>query len=292
MKEKYAVFTMDVEEFADTECVANSGQAISQTMLDGLDEYIRLLEKYDIRATMFTLCNTAAAAKEQLLRHVDNGHCIALHGLEHVPPRSMSDERFLRETREAKRRLEALLQTPVTGYRAPCFSLDGRKLDILRRLGFQYDSSRMDFSPARHTGRMDMNGFQELRRGVFRRDGFFEFGLSCQRLAGKNYPISGGGYVRLAHWSFIMPLIHSYLRESDYYVFYLHPFELSRQKLPSIRHLKPYDRYYLSHGRNTYRMKIETIIRMLKACGYRFVTFDELTSLLTARKETENGLAV
>ena len=53
-RKKYAVFTMDVEEFNDTECVANSGQQVTQDMLDGLDEYIRLLEKYEIKATMFT----------------------------------------------------------------------------------------------------------------------------------------------------------------------------------------------------------------------------------------------
>ena len=130
-RKKYAVFTMDVEEFNDTECVANSGQKVTQDMLDGLDEYIRLLEKYEIKATMFTVCQTAQKVKERLLRYLHRGHRIALHGLKHTPPCTMDDECFRRETLEAKTLLEEEFQTRVTGYRAPCFSLDEGKLDIL-----------------------------------------------------------------------------------------------------------------------------------------------------------------
>ncbi len=282
-RKKYAVFTMDVEEFNDTECVANSGQKVTQDMLDGLDEYIRLLEKYEIKATMFTVCQTAQKVKERLLRYLRRGHRIALHGLKHTPPCTMDDECFRRETLEAKTLLEEEFQTRVTGYRAPCFSLDEGKLDILRSLGFRYDSSRMDFMPARHVEKLDMSGFRELLKGVFCKNGFYEFGLTCQKLFGKNYPISGGGYVRLGHWNFIMPLIGSYLRENDYYVFYLHPFEMSRERLPALKHLKLYDRYYLNCGLRTYRLKVEAIIRMLKTCGYTFVTFDELADLIESK---------
>ena len=282
-RKKYAVFTMDVEEFNDTECVANSGQKVTQDMLDGLDEYIRLLEKYEIKATMFTVCQTAQKVKERLLRYLRRGHRIALHGLKHTPPCTMDDECFRRETLEAKTLLEEEFQTRVTGYRAPCFSLDEGKLDILRSLGFRYDSSRMDFMPARHVEKLDMSGFRELLKGVFCKNGFYEFGLTCQKLFGKNYPISGGGYVRLGHWNFIMPLIGSYLRENDYYVFYLHPFEMSRERLPALKLLKLYDRYYLNCGLRTYRLKVEAIIRMLKTCGYTFVTFDELADLIESK---------
>ena len=42
MAKKYAVFTMDVEAFTDTECVGYSGAHVQEDLLDGLDEYIRL----------------------------------------------------------------------------------------------------------------------------------------------------------------------------------------------------------------------------------------------------------
>ena len=73
-REKYAVFTIDVEDFADTECVAKSGQRVRRHMLDGLDIYIRLLEQYQIRATMFAVCRTALREQERVQRYVDRGH--------------------------------------------------------------------------------------------------------------------------------------------------------------------------------------------------------------------------
>ena len=40
---------MDVESFADTECVAKTNEAIDVDLLDGFDEYINLLDKYGIK---------------------------------------------------------------------------------------------------------------------------------------------------------------------------------------------------------------------------------------------------
>ena len=124
-----------------------------------------------------------------------------------------------------------------------------------------------------------------LPSGIFRKGEFYEFSLSCQRLFGQNYPISGGGYVRLSNWSFVLPLLRSYLREQDYYVFYLHPFELSRQHQPELAGLKLYDQYYLHRGLLTYRRKVEAIISLLRTLGYRFVTFDELAERMENKSE-------
>ena len=143
----------------------------------------------------------------------------------------------------------------------------------------------MDFPAARHVKHLDMTSYRELRPGIFRKGDFYEFSLSCQRLFGQNYPISGGGYMRLSNWSFVLPLLRSYLREQDYYVFYLHPFELSRQHQPEFVGLKLYDQYYLHHGLLTYRRKVEAIISLLRTLGYRFVTFDELAERMENKSE-------
>ena len=55
MNKKYAVFTMDVEAFTDTECVSYSGADIEVDLLDGFDEYIKILDKYGIKSTLFTV---------------------------------------------------------------------------------------------------------------------------------------------------------------------------------------------------------------------------------------------
>ena len=40
MNKKYAIFTMDVERFKDTDCISASGIHVDDDMLDGFDEYI------------------------------------------------------------------------------------------------------------------------------------------------------------------------------------------------------------------------------------------------------------
>lgn len=278
-KTKYAVFTVDVEAFGDTVCVSNSGAQFQEDMLDGLDEYMRILDKHGIKATMFSVCRTALSAKERILPHLANGHSLALHSMDHVVPCRLSNEEFREETALAKKLLAETFDTEVTGYRAPCFCLDNDKLEILRELGFRYDSSHMPFSAA---GKSDisMRKFEELRKGIFRSENFFEFGLIRNRILGREYPISGGGYVRLFNWGIIKSVIRDYIRKHDYYVFYLHPFELSRKKIPSVPNLKLRDRFYLNYGIRSFPRKVESIIRNLKRAGYEFVTFDQLADIM------------
>lgn len=277
-EEKYAFFTIDVERFTDTECVKNSGQQVNKTMLDGLDEYIGILDKYNIKSTMFVLSDIAEDVYEQLKKHIKNGHKIALHGKEHIAPRLMTNEQFKKHITAAKEKLEKLFKVPVIGYRAPCFSMDREKLNILQEAGFKYDSSRMDFSCARHTTYVDLSDFEKDRGEIYRKNDFYEFGISTQKVLGANFPISGGGYIRISHWPFISTLIKKYLKKSNYYMFYSHPFELSKEKMPKIKKLKFYDKIYLAFGHFTYPKKIEYIIRKLKKAGYRFATIDAVAS--------------
>ena len=90
-RKKNAEFTNEDEKLADKECVAKSGQRVRRHMLDGLDIYIRLLEQYQIRATMFAVCRTALRERERGQRYVDRGYRRALHGVVHVPPCGMDD---------------------------------------------------------------------------------------------------------------------------------------------------------------------------------------------------------
>ena len=40
---KYAVFTMDVESFADTDCISTSGLHVDVDLMDGFEEYLNIL---------------------------------------------------------------------------------------------------------------------------------------------------------------------------------------------------------------------------------------------------------
>lgn len=281
---KYAVFTMDVEAFTDTECVSNSSVDVEVDLLDGFDEYIKLLDRYGIKSTLFTVGELAPKIADKLKGCIARGHRLALHNFRHIAPMDMTVSAFKEEILRAKTMLTSLFGTDIEGFRAPCFSLDRQRLDVLRELGFRYDSSNLCFSKARHTVDLDLGGFNALGDGIFERKSFFEFGLSVHNIFGFPYPVSGGGYVRLGNWEFIKSLILQYIKKHDYYVFYLHPFELTTQKVPFIKDLKSYDKYYIKAGIKNYAKKIEQIILMLKKCGYEFVTFEELAKIKEAKE--------
>lgn len=280
LKRKMAVFTMDMEPFTDTECIQYSGATVDDDMLDGLDEYIKILENNGIKATLFVMSEAAEKIKDKLKKYVSHGHKIALHGKEHIAPMLQSVDEFREKIASAKSRLESTFGVQVKGYRAPCFSLDNERLNILRELGFKYDSSRFDFSQHRHFADINVSDFEKLTDNVYRKDGFYEFGVPYERWCGFKIPVSGGGYVRMGNWTFCKTVLHQYLKHNDYYVFYLHPFEVSKHRAPYIPQLKGYDKYYLRTGVKSFPHKIENIIAMLKASGYEFVTFEEMLDSL------------
>ena len=282
---KYAVFTMDVEPFCDTECVKNSSFEANDDLIDGFDEYIKILDKYGIKSTLFTVGDFAPKIAERLKAHISNGHRLALHNYKHIPPLDMPLAKFKDKIKKAKDSLSSMFETEIEGFRAPFFSLDRERIDVLRELGFKYDSSHLGYDKARHTTPINLEGFDVCRDGIFCKNGFFEFEMSKQKVFGKPFPISGGGYVRLGNWDFIKNLISHYIKKNNYYVFYLHPFELTKNKIPFIKELKPYDKFYLSYGIRSYGSKIEYIIKKLKKCGYEFVTFEELSEIMVKERK-------
>lgn len=290
-KKKYAAFTIDVEAFSDTGCISALGKPlfaeVDARMMDGLERYLSLLERHGIRATMFTLASTARMLGEKLRDYVLRGHEAALHGLTHTALDTMDNERFRIETAEAKRLLENELGVDIIGYRAPFFSLDNEKMGILKELGFSYDSSRMAYSASDHNGKLDVSGFEQVMCEAFRTDDFFEYGISHNRLFGMDFPISGGGYIRLSGpgWKAVRSMIEKYARTRDFYIFYLHPFELSQNTPPVPPELSAHEKYYLRHGLRDYGAKIEAIIDILTRNGFEFVTLDALTRILKTNRD-------
>lgn len=282
-QKKYAVFTMDVEKFADTECLRSAGIQVDADLLDGFDEYMELLDKHGIKSTLFVVGDLASQVADRLRPHIARGHSVALHSYTHIAPMMESVEQFRENLCRAKDQFRELFDVDVKGFRAPCFSMDRQRLSVLQELGFHYDSSHLGYEPARHTVKLDLENYSQLRKGIFRQDGFYEFGLPTEKVFFSPYPIAGGGYVRLSNWGFIKTLIRHYIRRNDYYVFYLHPFELTKEKVPYFKQLKPYDKYYMKTGIERYKWRIEQIILMLKKCGYEFVTFEQLVQLMNAQ---------
>ena len=271
---KYAIFTMDVEAFCDTECLKNKRLENYNQMFDGINNYLKLLERYDIKADLFVVANIADQINDTLKKAVEKGHKIAIHGFSHTPPMLLSNQQFKEDITAAKHKLENMFNTEVIGHRAPCFSINDERLDVLNEIGIKYDSSYLNNPITYYHGNVNIKKYTTIKKGLYRKGDLLEF--SIPKI--KNVPISGGGYIRLLPWRFVRNKLNKFLDNNEIYIFYVHPFEVSNVELPKkIKRLRFYDKFYLKRNKGqNYLERIEKIINMLIDKGFIFSTFEDV----------------
>jgi polysaccharide deacetylase family protein (PEP-CTERM system associated) len=268
---------MDVEDWYHLDYFAGLAPERSSSLLDGLDVYLSLLERHSIRTTFFVLSELAEHLGDTLRAMAAAGHEIASHGVAHTRPLKMTADAFADDLRQSKAQLENVVQRPVEGFRAPCFSMDRTRLEEVRKAGYTYDSSRIDFTGHPLYGSLDVDDFRAETPGHFVQHGFHEFEVSTLPVLGKRLPVSGGGYLRIAPWAMMRPLIQTYLQSSQLYVLYIHPFELSTRPLPAAAAKLSFpQRLRFGMGRAGVAGKLERLVRLLKQSGFSFVTFRDL----------------
>ncbi|MEI6635010.1 MAG: polysaccharide deacetylase family protein [Planctomycetota bacterium] len=274
---RYAVLSMDVEDWFHLDYFSGLSPDRSSSMLDGLDVYLSLLERHSIRTTFFVLSELAEHLDGTLRAMAAAGHEIASHGVAHKRPLKMTVDEFADDLRQSKATLENVVQRPVEGFRAPCFSMDRTRLQEVRKAGYTYDSSRIDFTAHPLYGSLDVSDFETVSSGHSAQLGFHEFEVSTLPVLGKRLPVSGGGYLRIAPWAFMRPLIQSYVNRSPLYVLYIHPFELSQCPLPAAAAKLSYpQRLRFGLGRAGVARKLDRLVRLLKKEEFSFVTFHDL----------------
>jgi polysaccharide deacetylase family protein (PEP-CTERM system associated) len=274
---RYAVLSMDVEDWYHLDYFAGLAPDRSSSLLDGLDVYLSLLERHSIRTTFFVLSELAEHLGSTLRSMAAAGHEIASHGVAHKRPLKMTVGEFAEDLRQSKAQLENVVQRPVEGFRAPCFSMDHTRLEVVRKAGYTYDSSRIDFTGHPLYGSLDVDDFRAETPGHFVQQGFHEFEVSTLPVLGKRLPVSGGGYLRIAPWAVMRPLIQTFVKTSPLYVLYIHPFELSPRPLPAATAKLSFpQRLRFGMGRAGVARKLEKLVRLLKHDGFSFVTFRDL----------------
>ena len=82
---RYAVLSMDVEDWYHLDYFAGLAPERSSSLLDGLDVYLSLLERHAIRTTFFVLSEVAEQMGGTLRAMAAAGHEIASHGVAHNP---------------------------------------------------------------------------------------------------------------------------------------------------------------------------------------------------------------
>lgn len=189
---------------------------------------LEMLHFHQVKATFFILGWIAERYPQVVLAIQKEGHEIASHGYRHRLVYNMTPEEFLDDTKRSKSILEDLAGVPVIGYRAASYSIVQRtlwSLEILRDLGFEYDSS---IFPIHH----DRYGIPSASRFPYFHPlsggrSLLEFPLSTVQLFGRNLPIAGGGYFRLFPYRLIRWGIRRLNQnEKAPAIVYLHPWEI------------------------------------------------------------------
>ena len=134
-------------------------------------------------------------------------------------------EEFAADIAKARAILEDVGGAPVTGYRAPSFSIDARNLwahEVLAQHGYDYSSS---VAPVVH----DHYGWREAPRFAFSPvagSDLIEIPVTTALLRGRRLAAGGGGFFRVLPYGFSRWAIRQVNRDGRPAVFYFHPWEV------------------------------------------------------------------
>jgi len=278
---KVAVIGLDVEDWYHLDYIGNHNKNTNVSMLDGFTKIIDILNERKCKATLFIVGELIQQLKEKIILYDTQGFEIASHGYSHKRPLILSVSDFTSEIVKTKKNLEKLIKKKVIGFRAPCFSLDRKRLDILFNCGYSYDSSKIDFKVHSLYGNLDMSNFIQKYKNIFlSEDKKFEFELPTFRLFNKKIPFSGGGYLRILPEVIIKKIIIEKEKENEPIFFYIHPFEFSKINIKSSKiGIKNYLR--MNIGRASMPNKLDNILKFMTGRGWNFTTFQNLHEQLS-----------
>jgi len=275
MTKKYAIISMDVEDWYHTYFPEDNVDR-SHSLLDGLDIALDIMKQRNIKGSFFVVGEIAEKLADKLREMDKDGQDIACHNYEHIRPLSMSVDKYRSQLILAKNTIERILGHEVRGYRAPSFAIDDERLSVVEDLGFKWDSSKLQPQKSAKYGSLELQGFDEKMPCVYQKDnGFTEFEVSTQKIGNMNM-LLGGGYIRMLPWAFMKWLTKRYLKTGKPYVMYIHPIDLSPNKMPKVEGCG-IDKYLRTHiGRRYMVNRFKKVLDLLQQYGYEFVTFEQL----------------
>jgi hypothetical protein len=183
--------------------------------------------------------------------------------------------------------LEDITGQEVYGYRAPFFSINESRmevLDILIEAGYRYDSSIFPLK----TRRYGIRGYSLKPHIVLTPSGkrIVEAPIACFDIFGMRLPLAGGGYFRFwPYW-----VIHKGFRQLDSKqqpaVVYIHPYEYDQTEMSYYKkRVSLLDRMHQGIGRKGIPWKISKLLH-----NFKFAPLKEVLSDLLARCQDRGSL--
>jgi len=226
----FILLTVDVEDWFQVENLRphfplNSWDSCKLRVESNTHVLLNLFDRFHVLATFFVLGWIAERCPDLVKEIKIRGHEVASHGYGHQLCYELSFSELKEDLYRSKSLLEDITGQPVYGYRAPSFSITQGLLDLLKELGYRYDSSYNDFSIHSRYGKIDSIRQRFLNGRLNEKNSFTELPISNLKLGGKSIPWGGGGYFRLwPFWLFKLGVVQI-LRRREYYLLYCHPWE-------------------------------------------------------------------
>ncbi|MCD4699085.1 MAG: polysaccharide deacetylase family protein [Phycisphaerae bacterium] len=227
------ILTFDVEEYFQVQAAADGGTrreqwgSFERRLAPCVERILRLLSDHGASATFFVLGWVARHERDVVRTIAEAGQEIASHGMTHAMLGRLTPEQFRRELLDSRHLLEDISGRSVVGFRAPTFSVTHKTawaIDVLAEAGYKYDSSVF---PIRH----DRYGAPDAPRFVHRAVGpgggeILEIPPLTLRIMGTNWPVGGGGYLRLLPVRLVAAVLEAAQKLGQSGMIYLHPWEL------------------------------------------------------------------
>ena len=255
--------TIDVEDYFQVSAfedviASNDWDSMEHRVLANTLKILRLLKKYQVRATFFVVGWIADKHPEVVHAIIADGHEVGCHSYWHRKIYDLTPEEFREDTLKAKTALEKICHKKITSYRAPSYSITKKSLwalDILKDLGFTTDSS---IFPIIH----DIYGLPGSPQFHYRWNPqqIDEYPISTAVFFGKKMPVAGGGYFRLfPYWFTRFALKKINNKDKQPFVFYLHPWEIDESQ-PRFKHARLLSKFRHYHNLKRTMKRFERLL--------------------------------
>lgn len=269
--------TIDLEDWyqglTSTSRQIDRWSSFESRVVGNTEKLLDLLTQVEVKATFFVLGYVAEQLPDLVRRVADDGHEIALHSYYHRRVHQLTLEQFRQDVVMSREVVQQACGRQVYGYRAPMFSINSSCLwafDILRDLGFQYDSS---IFPVRNMY-YGYNSAPQFPYRPFDTGSFVEFPLATAKFYGITLPIGGGFYFRSLPYSFFRAGIQQLNRQNKPAVLYFHPWEFDIEQ--RYRRVTPRERITHYYGRAGLGGKLRRLL-----VDFKFTTLSALVDAIT-----------
>ncbi len=228
-----------------------------------------LFDKYDVKATFFTLAYIAEKHPELIEEIKSKGHEIASHGYSHTSLHNMTPEEFEMDLLKSIQILQKISGEKVRGFRAPYFSVKNNDwaFDIMKKY-LDYDSSVYPVklphfgslkgvanAPNHPYRTSERNPFEEDKNGVF-----IEIPLATLNISPiGSLPMGGGFYLRFFPIQMFKVAIKKMNKHNFPAMCYIHPQDLE----PNIPRIPEYS-WYSYYGLKNAIKKFEILLKSFK----------------------------